>query len=124
MVLVGLQFKGEPVGCILAIASKHPGALPDWKLEDQNNYWSGVVHLVFHDNGVERISPLLRERFGLNSGDLLAGCEDFVGMFDLCDVAFTQLGGVLTVDESDAAFGDEDRADFHPCARASLGRIR
>jgi len=44
-------------------------ALPELKREDQDNYWSGAVHLIFHDNGVERISPLLRQRFGLNAGD-------------------------------------------------------
>ena len=122
-------------------------ALPELKREDQHNYWSGVVHLIFHGTGVERISSVLRERFGFHAGEfclevgvysygsepghrmnqvilaILGGGEDAVGVFDFCDVAFTQLGGVLTMDNSEAVFGDDDRADFRPCAEAALGRL-
>ena len=119
-------------------------ALPELVVEDVDNYWSGPVHLVFHDGGLARIQSRLASDFCLEVGvhsyaressrrmnevlvSLLAGGQDAIGVFDFNDIAFTQSAGQLTLDSSDAVFADEDRADFRqarPCAEAPLGRLQ
>lgn len=118
-------------------------ALPELVVEDSENYWSGPVHLVFHELGREKVQSLVSADVCLDVGvysfqqepgrkmvdvilSLLAPGQDVVAVCDFSDVAFIQRGGELTLDSSDAVWGDEDRARFQarrPCALAVLGRL-
>ena len=118
-------------------------ALPELKVESEKSYWSGPVHMVFHELGVERVRGRLDTDFCVDVGvysykeepgqkmievllALLAPGDDALAVCDFSDIALSQRGGQLTIDSSDAVFGDHDRAYFQErraCQFAPLGRM-
>lgn len=86
-------------------------AFPELVVEDSENYWSGPVHLVFHELGREKVQSLLSADQCLDVGvysfqeepgqkmidvilSLLAPGEDVVAVCDFSEVALLQRGGV------------------------------
>ena len=43
-------------------------ALPELKVERENSYWSGPVHMVFHELGVDRVRGRLDTDFCVDVG--------------------------------------------------------
>ncbi len=140
---LGLYFENSVTRADLAASIS---VLPEFKQEDSQNYWSGPVHLIFHNNGQQRVSAAIQERFGLTTAEFclevgvhsykeeparrmsevlveLLSDHDVVGICDFHDVALVQLGGELTLDSGGAVFGDDDRTFLSQLLTCKLGPL-